>query len=129
METLIELAKFLQTYKEENIYTFLNEGTEQEKGYNQEGIAKIFAGLRSIDKLKNYDLCKGNFNKKTITKNTSYRDVFYNEKNNLINFRGNKGDSSDLTCISKSNDKHLLVTTSKNLNKTTRWISWILIKY
>lgn len=44
-----------------------------------------------------------------------YKDIYYDEKNNLRNLK-DKGDSSDLTGIHKNNDKHLLLTTSKNLN-------------
>ena len=54
---------------------------------------------------------------KTIIKNTTIKDVIYNKEDNLINLK-DKGDSSDLTGINKENEKHLLVTTSKNLNKT-----------
>ena len=53
------------------------------------------------------------YNEKTITKNTTIKDVFYNEENNLINLKDK--DSSDLTGIDKENEKHILVTTSKSL--------------
>jgi hypothetical protein len=102
-------------FEENNIIKWLKEpwvGKDK-----QESLLRLFAGLGLIDKLKSYDICKGNFNEKTITKNTSIKDVFYNEQDNLINLK-DKGDSSDLTGICKENEKHLLVTTSKNLNKT-----------
>lgn len=115
METLNDLYEFLQSYEENDIITWLIEpwvGKDK-----QESLLRIFAGLGLIDKLKLYDICKGNYNKKTITKNTTIKEVFYNEENNFINLK-DKGDSSDLTGICKKNEKHLLVTTSKNLNKT-----------
>lgn len=114
MDTFKDLYDFLKQYNEDNIIIWLEEywvGKDK-----QESLLRLFAGLGLIDKLKPYNMCKGNFNKKTITKNISIKDVFYNENNNLINLK-DKGDSSDLTCISKENEKHLLVTTSKNLNK------------
>ena len=115
MDTFKELYEFLQLYEENNIITWLKEpwvGKDK-----QESLLRLFAGLGLIDKIKSYDICKGNYNEKTITKNTTIKDVFYNQEDNLINLK-DKGDSSDLTGICKENEKHLLVTTSKNLNKT-----------
>jgi hypothetical protein len=113
METFNDLYVFLQLYKDNDIITWLEEpwiGKDK-----LESLLRLFAGLGLIDKLKSYNICKGNFNKKTIVKNTTIKDVFYNEKNNLIKLK-DKGDSSDLTGILKTNEKHMLVTTSKNLN-------------
>ena len=115
MDTFKDLYEFLQLYEENNILTWLEEpwvGKEK-----QESLLRLFAGLGLIDKIKSYDICNGNFNKKTIIKNTTIKDVIYNKEDNLINLK-DKGDSSDLTGINKENEKHLLVTTSKNLNKT-----------
>ena len=115
MTTFKDLYIFLQSYEEDNIISWLKEHwTGKDK---QESLLRLFAGLGLIHKLKEYDICKGNFNKKTITKKKTLKDVFYNKKDELINLK-DKGDSSDLTGISKSNSKHLLVTTSKNINKT-----------
>jgi hypothetical protein len=115
MDTLKDLYEFLQLYEENNIITWLEKSwTGKDK---QESLLRLFAGLGLINKLKSYVICKGNYNKKTITKNNTIKDVFYNQENNLINLK-DKGDSSDLTGIYKENEKHLLVTTSKNLNKT-----------
>ena len=114
-KTFIELYKYLQKCDYDNIREWLKEpwiGKDK-----QESLLRLFAGLVLIDKLKSYDICKGNFNNKTITKNTTIKDVFYNQEDNLINLK-DKGDSSDLTGICKKNEKHLLVSTSKNLNKT-----------
>ena len=115
MNTFKDLYEFLQLYEENNIITWLKEpwvGKDK-----QESLLRLFAGLGLIDKIKSYDICKGNYNEKTITKNTTIKDVFYNQEDNLINLK-DKGDSSDLTGICKKNEKDLLVTTSKNLNKT-----------
>ena len=115
MDTFKDLYEFLQKCNEVNIIKWLEQpwvGKDK-----QESLLRLFAGLGLLDKLKIYDICKGNYNKKTIIKHTSIKDVFYNEKNDPINLK-DKGDSSDLTGICKENDKHLLVTTSKNLNKT-----------
>ena len=115
MDTFKDLYEFLQLYEENNIITWLKEpwvGKDK-----QESLLRLFAGLGLIDKIKLYDICNGNYNKKTITKNTTIKDVFYNHEDNLIKLK-DKGDSSDLTGICKNNGKHLLVSTSKNLNKT-----------
>ena len=114
MESFLDLYKFLQEYKK-NIVKWLEDSWAGKD--KQESLLRLFAGLGLIEKLNSYDICKGNYNKKTITKNTTKRDVFYDEKDNLLKLK-DKGDSSDLTGIHKDNNKHLLVTTSKNLNKT-----------
>ncbi len=113
MNTFKDLYIFLQKNKSSDITTWLKKpwvGKEK-----QESLLRLFAGLGLIDKLKSYDICKGNFNEKTITKMNSYKDVFY--KNNKILYLKDKGDSSDLTGICKENEKHILVTTSKSLKK------------
>ena len=115
MDTFKDLYEFLQLYEKTNIIPWLKESWVGKD--KQESLLRLFAGLGLIDKIKSYDICKGNYNEKTITKNTTIKDVFYNQEDNLINLK-DKGDSSDLTGICKENEKHLLVTTSKNLNKT-----------
>ena len=115
MDTIKDLYEFLQTREESSIIPWLYDpwvGKDK-----QESLLRLFAGLGLIDKLKSFNMCNGNYNKKTIVLNNTIKDVFYNSKNNLIKLK-DKGDSSDLTGISKDNEKHLLVTTSKNLNKT-----------
>ena len=115
MNTFKDLYEFLQLYEDDNIITWLSQpwvGKDK-----QESLLRLFAGLGLVDKLEQYYICNGNFNKKTITKNTTIIDIFYNRKNNLINLK-DKGDSSDLTGIYKGNENHLLVTTSKNLNQS-----------
>jgi hypothetical protein len=114
INTFIDLYIFLQSYSNDNIIEWLNKSWKGKD--KQESLLRLFAGLGLIEKLINYDVCKGNFNLKTIQKYNSIKDVFYNESNNLINLK-DKGDSSDLTCISKTNEKSILVTSSKNLNK------------
>jgi len=82
MDTFKDLYEFLQLYEENNIFTWLEKpwiGKDK-----QESLLRLFAGLGLIDKLKSYDICKGNYNEKTITKNTTIKDVFYNEEENLI---------------------------------------------
>jgi hypothetical protein len=81
----------------------------------QETLLRLFKKLGLIKKLDNYEICKGNFNLKTIRKYKDFRDLFYKEDGTLRKIK-DKGDSSDLTCIHKENKKHLLLTTSKNLN-------------
>lgn len=115
MKTFIELFEFLVSHDENNIKNWLSEpwiGKDK-----QESLLRVFAGLGLIEQLNSYHICKGNFNKKTITKISTIKDVFYNEENDFIKLK-DKGDSSDLTAVCRENDKHLLVTTSKNLNNT-----------
>lgn len=113
MQTFKDLFEFLRVYNKEDIKFWLDEAwTGKDK---QESLLRLFGGLGLIHKINDFNICKGNFNRQTINKINSIRDIFYNEKNNLINLK-DKGDSSDLTGISKYNEKHLLLTTSKNLN-------------
>ena len=66
MTTFIDLYEFLQSYKKNNIITWLAKPwTGKDK---QESLLRIFAGLGVIDKLSQFDICKGNFNDCTITK-------------------------------------------------------------
>ena len=112
IHTFKELYNFLQSYTNKDIFSWLDvpwEGKDK-----LESLLRLFSGLGLIEKLNNYSRCKGNFNLKTIHQMSSIKDIFYNESNNLIKLK-DKGDSSDLTCIHKNDNKHLLVTTSKNL--------------
>ena len=66
MDTFKDLYEFLQLYEENNIITWLKEpwvGKDK-----QESLLRLFAGLGLIDKIKSYDICKGNYNEKTIIK-------------------------------------------------------------
>jgi len=111
METFIDLYEFLRTYENESILGWLREpwlGKDK-----QESLLRLFAGLKLITKLSTHTLCKGNFNLETITAHESVKDVFYTHKHKRIYLK-DTGDSSDLTYMQ---DKHLIITTSKNLNK------------
>ena len=70
IETFKDLYEFLQDYEEYNIITWLeNPWVGKEK---QESLLRLFAGLGLIDKLKFYDVCKGNFNKKNYHSKYKY---------------------------------------------------------
>ena len=113
MNTYLELNEYLSNYNDNFIKWLEEHWIGKDK---QESVLRLFASLSLIDKIKLYDICTGNFNLKTITKHKSIKDIYYNEKNIPISLK-DKGDSSDLTGIHKKDDKHLLVTTSKNINK------------
>jgi hypothetical protein len=115
MDTFKDLYHNLQTIEDTDILSWLV--TPWKGKDKQESLLRLFAGLGLIVKLKSFHICKGNFNKKTITKHTTLKDVFYDSEDNPIKLK-DKGDSSDLTGICRENPKHLLVTTSKNLTKT-----------
>ena len=80
----------------------------------QESIFRLFSYLELIKKLDNYNICIGNFNLQTLTKINSYKDIFLDNKNNLIKLK-DKGDSSDLSGFHKTNKNEVLATTSKNM--------------
>ena len=81
--TFIDLYNFLQQYSDNNIISWLNirwKGKDK-----QESLLRLFAGLGLLDKINNnYNVCKGNFNLKTINKQTSYKDVFYYNNEELF---------------------------------------------
>ena len=102
MKTFVDLYKFLQHYENDNIIQWLKEPWKGKD--KQESLLRLFAGLGLIDKIKSFDICKGCYNKKTIVKHKSHKDIFYDGKGYLINLK-DKGDSSDLTGIDRENDK------------------------
>ena len=82
----------------------------------QESVFRLTARLGLIEKLQDFRMCNGNFNRRTIRPMSSYRDIFYDTKNNDVCLK-DKGDSSDLTGIHKSDPHHLVVSTSKCINR------------
>ena len=114
MKTFLDLYKFLQQYEETNIKNWLSEPWKGKD--KQESLLRIFAGLGLIDKLGPYTICKGNFNKGTITPYEKIHDIFYHDDFKEISLN-DSGDKSDLHGkIVTSSKKILLATTSKNLN-------------
>jgi hypothetical protein len=78
MSSFIDLYKELQNYTEDSIIPWLN---EHWKGKDkQESIFRLFASLKLIQKLDNYDICRGNFNNNSIEKITNPKDIFYDKK-------------------------------------------------
>ena len=122
-DTKIELKNDTKIYTFKDLYEFLQHNellewikTPWQGKDKQESVLRLFAGLNLIRKLDNYKVCSGNFNTMTISMITETRSVFYNDED-LIMLK-DTGNSSDLTCMHKDDEKHLLVTTSKNLNRT-----------
>ena len=76
MITFKDLYEFLQDYKHKNIITWLTDSWDGKD--KQESLLRLFAGLGLIDKLKSYDICKGNYSKKTITKHINIKYVINN---------------------------------------------------
>ena len=107
--TFIDFYEFLQEYNDCIIKWLNNPWKGKDK---QESLLRLFAGLDLIDKLKKFKICKGNFNLNNIIKNTSFRDIFYNDKNEPNKLK-DKGDKSDLTMVNNDNNKKILVTSSK----------------
>ena len=64
MKTFKDLYQFLQTYEGNNIITLLEKSWVGKD--KQESLLRMFPGLKLIDKLNRYDICKGNYNKKTL---------------------------------------------------------------
>ena len=99
--TFIDFYEFLQEYNDCIIKWLNNPWKGKDK---QESLLRLFAGLDLIDKLKKFKICKGNFNLNNIIKNTSFRDIFYNDKNEPNKLK-DKGDKSDLTMVNNDNNK------------------------
>lgn len=114
MKSYKELFLFLQSYTDPHILDWLADGKWKGKD-KQEALLRLFARLGIVSKLDHFHMCCGNFNLNTIKKQASIRDIFLTPKNKDICLN-DKGDSSDLTGIHKSDPTHLLLTTSKCLN-------------
>ena len=118
IRTFKDLYNFLINYSNNNNIIEWLELKENTNNYEkQESLLRLFASLKLINKLNNYTICNGNFNKITVTPLNSYKDIFYDELNNEIKLK-DSGDKSDLHGISIiEKDKIILATTSKNLKK------------
>ena len=98
IKTFKDLYLFLQIFNG-NLFEWLEipwKGKDK-----QESIFRLFSYLNLLNKLNNYDVCKGNYNLQTIEKIKNMNDIFYNEKHKKIKLK-DKGDSSDLTFINKT---------------------------
>uniref|UniRef100_A0A6C0HAD5 Uncharacterized protein n=1 Tax=viral metagenome TaxID=1070528 RepID=A0A6C0HAD5_9ZZZZ len=114
--TFVDLFNFLQSYGscKNDIISWLQEPWQGKD--KQESLLRLFAYLGLISKLRNYTMCKGNFNMATIEPIQTTKDVFYDDSNNAIKLK-DSGDKSDLHGqICNENQKIILATTSKNLN-------------
>lgn len=116
IKTFRDLFKFLQIYNGK-IIDWLNIDSWKGKD-KQESLLRLLMGLNLVSKLDEFQICKGNFNNKTIYPINNMRQLFCDNNNKYIKLK-DKGDSSDLTCINIKNENHLLLTTSKNLKKYT----------
>ena len=107
--TFAHLFDYLTTIDDASIIEWLSSEERWNGKDKQESLLRLFAYLGLIDKFNNYDVCYGNFNNMTIKKLSNIGDI-------LDICLNDSGDVSDLTFISKFNEKHLLLTTSKNIN-------------
>jgi hypothetical protein len=64
IKTFVDLFEFLQETKDACIFSWLSEPWSGKD--KQESLLRLFAGLGLIDKLKDFQVAKGNFNSKTI---------------------------------------------------------------
>lgn len=115
MKTFEELYSFLQLLPDTDIKPWLSSGKWKGKD-KQESVLRLFGRLGLIAKINDFNMCKGNFNLTTLQPIESIRDIFFNSKNKKVCLK-DKGDSSDLTGINKSNPKHIFVCTSKCINR------------
>jgi hypothetical protein len=114
ISTYVDLYTFLQSFETNDIKEWLSVNWKGKD--KQESLFRLFASLQCIQKINTFDICKGNFNLQTIQKIVCSKEIFYNSLTNKPLYLKDKGDSSDLTGIHKKDNKHLLVTTSKNIN-------------
>ena len=108
MNTVSDLYEFLQTHPDRDIIAWLDPSQSRrwDGKDKQESLLRLLGGLGLVYKLNDYTMCKGNFNKKTISKNATAKDVFDYADGEPISLN-NKGDASDWTGIRKKNKKHL----------------------
>ena len=85
IRTFKDLYNFLINYSNNNNIIEWLELKEKTNNYEkQESLLRLFASLKLINKLNNYTICNGNFNKITVTPLNSYKDIFYDELNNIL---------------------------------------------
>lgn len=111
INTFKGLYDFLKSYDGADIFDWLKVSWEGKD--KQESLLRLFACFGLIDKLREFTMCRGNFNLKTIEKMRSPDDLFDNDMGELRKLK-DKGDASDLTCVHRQDNRHLLATTSKN---------------
>jgi len=115
MNTFVDLYNYLKNLNESDIKTWLQKPWKGKD--KQESLLRLFAGLGLITKLnKDYAVCKGNFNNKTLTLLNNYSEIFYNSDNEEIKLK-DSGDSSDLSCKHKTDNDRLICISSKCLSK------------
>ena len=116
VSTFSELYEFLcgLSSREEFISYLTAEGEpDNESGYRQEGIFRMFAIFGLLPSLANYKPAYGNFNK-CIRPSTGLRELFVTEHGKCENIRGNGGDASDYTAYDINDKTTILATTSKS---------------
>jgi hypothetical protein len=108
MNTYYDLFDYLKTIQNEiELKKFLKTNDWRGKD-KQESIFRLFSFLKLFPEFSSFDVCKGNFNKKTFKTENSLQ-ILLNQKLKDV------GDKSDLTFM--NDKKQLIITTSKNLNK------------
>ena len=73
IKTFVDLYNFLQNYSDNIISWLENPWKGKDK---QESLLRLFAHLGLINKFKDYDICKGNFNSKTICIRKILKEAF-----------------------------------------------------
>ena len=110
MNTYVQLYNYLQESNFKNINEWLSISWKGKD--KQESIFRLFCYLDLFNELRNYKICKGNYNKGNLEILITKDNLFYDEYKKEISLK-DSGDASDLTAM---NDEEILVTTSKNVN-------------
>ncbi len=106
LKTFRGLYKFLRNNRLDDITKFIaNNWQGKEK---QESVFRLFSYLNLIDEFKEYYIAVGNYDKKTIEPTTDMKLL-------LNQSLKDSGDKSDLSLINKSNDKDIIICSSKNM--------------
>ena len=78
IRTFVDLYNFLISYNKDNILEWLKDSWVGKD--KQESLLRLFSGLGLIEKLKDFDICLGNFNLGNIKKIENYKEIFYDTK-------------------------------------------------
>ena len=78
IRTFVDLYNFLISYNKDNILEWLKDSWVGKD--KQESLLRLFSGLGLIEKLKDFDICLGNFNLGNIKKIENYSEIFYDTK-------------------------------------------------
>lgn len=127
VKTFEDLHNFLKSLPSE-YYSFRefleanDDVRENESGYRQEGVLRLFASIGLIPCLNAFIPASGNFSKGTCCPAKNKSELFVNKNGIIEKIRGNGGDASDYSALSEDQSIILATTSKSHKNKKTETV-------